>query len=100
MSTIKLEFPVSHDDKKIKELTFRRPTVRDHIYLDHLKAKMRREDKILDDVEKDAMMYARLADVDAEVIHKLDMVDWGKCRKFYLGCLKNSNDSEQKTEKN
>ncbi|AGN34176.1 hypothetical protein VPPG_00051 [Vibrio phage VD1] len=100
MSKIKLKFPVNHDDKTISELTLRRPNVRDHIYLDHQKAAMKREGKVLDEVEKDAMMYARLADVDDAVIHKLDMVDWGKCRKFYLDCLKDSKDSTQKIEIN
>lgn len=100
MSTIKLKKPVNHEDKTISELTMRRPIVRDHIWLDHQKAKMNREGKVLDDVEKDAMMYARLADVDIEVIQKLDMVDWGKCRRFYLSCLKDSDDSDQKTETN
>lgn len=98
MSTIKLSYPISNGEETVKEITMRRPTVRDHIWLDHQVAKMKRDGKVIDDVEKDAMMYARLADEEAEIIQKLDMADWGKCRKFYLDCLKPSSDSDQKTE--
>ncbi|MGY2573763.1 phage tail assembly protein [Vibrio sp. C8] len=102
MSTIKLSYPITHDDKTISEITMRRPTVRDHIWLDHQEAKMKRDGKVIDDVERDSMMYARLTEEDyaPEVLQKLDMSDWGKCRRFYLDCLKPSDDSNQTTETN
>lgn len=95
---IKLDFPVTHDEKMVSEITMRRPTVRDHIWLEHQETAKKRENKVLDDVEKDAMLYARLADAPVEVIYKLDMSDWGKCRMFYLGCINPSKSSSQKTE--
>mgnify|MGYP001205426237 CR=1 FL=1 len=98
MTTIKLTYPVTHEDKTISELEMRRPTVRDHIWLDHQKAAFMRDKKVLDDVEKDAKMYARLCDVDEAVIHQMDMSDWGKCRVFYLNCVVPSQPSQEKTE--
>ena len=98
MTTIKLTYPVTHEDKTISELEMRRPTVRDHIWLDHQNSKLQREGKKLDEFEKDAMMYARLCDVEEGVIHKMDMQDWGKCRTMYLKCVRPLEDSEAKTE--
>lgn len=100
MTTIKLTYPVTHENKEYTELEMRRPTVRDHIWLDHKKIAAKREQKIIDQVENDAMMYARLTDTSMEVIGMLDMADWGKCRQFYLSCLNPSTDSSQSSETN
>ncbi len=98
MEIIQLTHPVQHDEKTIKELEIRRPKVRDHIWLEHQESAALREGKRLADVEKDYKLYARLTDVSEEVIGKLDMQDWGKLRKFYLGCVTPSASSDQKTE--
>lgn len=98
--TIKLDYPVTHENKEYTELEMRRPTVRDHIWLEHKEAAAKRERKILDEVEHDAMMYARLTDMPMDVIAQLDMQDWGKCRNFYMSCIVPSESSEEKIETN
>lgn len=98
METIKLDYPINHDGKELSELSIRRPNVRDHIWLDHQSAAAKRSGKTVDEVEKDAELYARLCDLPVEVIGKLDMQDWGKLRKFYLECVIPSKNSNQKTE--
>lgn len=98
METIKLDYPIKHDDKTISEVEVRRPNVRDHIWLDHQSAAAKRSGKTLDEVEKDAELYARLCDLSVEAIGKLDMQDWGKLRKFYLECVVPSKSSTQATE--
>ena len=87
---IQLTFPVTHEDKTFKELSMRRPNIRDHIWLDHKKkaSKKESEDKeAFGDAEEDATLYARLCDVDIAVIQSLDMKDWGKLRDWYLTCV-------------
>ena len=87
METIKLDYPIKHDDKTINEVEIRRPKVRDHIWLEHQESAAKRSNKTLDEVEKDTELYARLCDLPVEVIGQLDMQDWGKLRKFYLECV-------------
>lgn len=98
MKEIKLSSSIKHEERTITVLEMRKPTVRDHIWLEHHEAALQREQKTLGPMEKDAVLYARLADVPKEVIFQLDLADMGKCRAFYLDCVRGSKPSDQQTE--
>jgi hypothetical protein len=95
--TITLDYPITVAGKQVTELTMRRPNVLDHVWLEQREAALKRQNKALGDMEKDATLYARLMDIELDEAYQLDMTDLGKCRMYYLECVTGSNTSEPKT---
>lgn len=66
-SSITLQYPVNFDGKEVKELSVRRPLVRDQLIA--TKSSESAEDK-------DIKLFSLLAGVDVELIHQLDLEDY------------------------
>ena len=69
--TVELEFPVTHEGRDIKELTFRRMKARDALAGEGIESEVRAGYAI----------FATLAGVDVAVIEELDLEDLGKIGK-------------------
>lgn len=77
MEKITLSYPIDHDGEVIKELTMRRPQVRDHLAAE--KAGSR-------DIDVEITMFANLCEVSTEVIQKIEAgADLVKLQKVYAG---------------
>lgn len=78
MTTIPLEYPVEVDGAKVKELTMRRPKVRDQ--------KVARK-STKNDADYESVLFANLCEVSPDLIDDLDMKDYKKIQKEYKGFL-------------
>ncbi len=77
-TTIELKHPVTVDGAGIKQLTLRRPKVRDMIASDKAGGS---------DAEKEIRTFAHLCEVSPETIEELDLADYLKLQKAYQGFL-------------
>lgn len=75
---IKLDYPVTVEGTEYKELTMRRPKVKDQKAADKASGS---------DADKETMLFANLCEVPPAVIDELDMLDYGKVQKEYSGFL-------------
>lgn len=72
--SIKLDFPVTVEGQEYKDLTMRRPKVKD------MKAA---EKTSTDDSDTETMLFANLCEVPPAVIDELDMIDYAKLQDQY-----------------
>lgn len=75
---ISLEYPVTHNSQTISELALRRPTVGDNLAAQKAGAS---------DAEREIRLIANLAEVAPDVIHLLDMKDYGRMQQVLAGFL-------------
>ena len=75
---IELTHPVTVNSEEITSLNLRRPKVRDMIIADKTGTT---------DGAREVTMFANLCEVDVEVIHELDLVDYHKVQETYQGFL-------------
>ena len=78
METIKLDYPVTVNNEKVTKLQLRRPTVLDMLAADEVQGS---------DAKKEIRMFCNLCEVAPEVIHALDIADYGKLQKAYQSFL-------------
>lgn len=76
--TIELVHPVTVNNETITSLNLRRPKVRDMLIADKTG---------VTDGTKEVTMFANLCEVDVEVIHELDLIDYHKVQETYQGFL-------------
>ncbi|MBY8038589.1 phage tail assembly protein [Vibrio fluvialis] len=88
-TTLKLEYPIEIDGKKIDELNIRRPLVRDQLIAD-------KQNK--DEADKEIHLMSLLAGVDKEIIQLLDLNDYGEVQKVIVGFRKKPSQSEKSSE--
>jgi hypothetical protein len=79
MQVIKLSYPPKED---LKEVTLRRPKVRDIKEVMSLKG--------LDDLDRDLLLVEKLSGVPKEVLEELDVEDWAKIQKVLAEMMGNS----------
>ena len=77
-TTIELKHPVTVDGTEIKQLTLRRPRVRDMLASDKAGGS---------DAEKEIRTFTHLCEVSPETIEELDLADYLKLQKVYQGFL-------------
>jgi hypothetical protein len=78
MQVIKLSYP----PEDLKEITLRRPKVRDIKEVMSLKG--------LDDLDRDLLLVEKLSGVPKEVLEELDVEDWAKIQKALAEMMGNS----------
>lgn len=72
MITITLTEKITVDNKDIKEITLRRPKVRDRLAVERMGQS---------DAEKEVALIANLADLPKETIEELDLADYNKIQE-------------------
>lgn len=77
-NTIKLNYPIKHDNLPLSDITLRRPTVGDN-----LAAQKSAES----DAEREIRLIANLSELPPDAIMKLDMQDYRKVQKELTGFL-------------
>lgn len=75
---VTLAYPVVHNAQTIAELALRRPTVGDNLAAQKAGTS---------DAEREIRLIANLAEVAPEVVHLLDMKDYGKMQQVLAGFL-------------
>ncbi|ELI1838710.1 phage tail assembly protein [Vibrio fluvialis] len=88
-TTLKLEYPIEIEGKKIEELNIRRPLVRDQLIAD-------KQNK--DSADKEMHLMSLLAGVDREIVELLDLYDYGEVQKVIMGFRKKPSQSEKSSE--
>jgi hypothetical protein len=78
MKTIKLDYPIKADGREVKELTMRRPKVKDQLLSDRAGAS---------DAEKELTLFAHLTALAPADLHELDMTDYIKLQEAYRSFL-------------
>ncbi|EKO3414774.1 phage tail assembly protein [Vibrio fluvialis] len=88
-TTLKLEYPIEIEGKKIEELNIRRPLVRDQLIAD-------KQNK--DSADKEMHLMSLLAGVDREIVELLDLYDYGEVQNVIMGFRKKPSQSEKSSE--
>ncbi|WP_419783735.1 phage tail assembly protein [Maridesulfovibrio sp.] len=78
MTTISLDYPVKDNGVEVKELSMRRPKVRDQ------KTARKSTDN---DEDYESFLFANLCEVSPDLIDGMDMRDYKKLQKEYKGFL-------------
>lgn len=78
MDKIKLEEPIKIDGVEVKEISLRKPKVRDLIAAGK---------KTISDAEREVVLIANLAEVSIETIQDLDLRDYMKIQKWLQNFL-------------
>ena len=71
---IPLSYPIQVDGVTVKQLTLRRPKVRDMLAV---------EKNAYSDAEKEITLFANLCEVPPASLHDLDMADYAKLQQHY-----------------
>jgi hypothetical protein len=77
-TTVSLDYPISHDGLTVSELALRRPTVADNLAVQKLAN---------NDAEREIRLLANLAEVPPDLIHKMDLKDYGKLQTVLASFL-------------
>lgn len=75
---ITLDYPITHDGQTFTELTLRRPTVGDNLAA---------QKGGISDADREVRLIANLAEVAPEIIHRIDMKDYGQLQRTLAGFL-------------
>ncbi len=78
MQTITLIEPITVNGTTYDQLNIRRPKVRDRLAVERMKKS---------EAEKEIVMIANLAEVDAKVIEELDLADYAKIQGIFADFL-------------
>lgn len=78
MQTISLIEPITVNGTTYDQLNIRRPKVRDRLAVERMKKS---------EAEKEIVMIANLAEVDAKVIEELDLADYAKIQGIFADFL-------------
>ncbi len=78
MQTITLIEPITVNGTIYDQLNIRRPKVRDRLAVERMKKS---------EAEKEIVMIANLAEVDAKVIEELDLADYAKIQGIFADFL-------------
>lgn len=76
--TIPLEHPVAHGGVSYKELSMRRPKVRDQLVSQKLAGS---------ESEEEVILFANLCEIPREVVEDMDLKDYGRLQDVYKGFL-------------
>ena len=77
--TLELQFPFQYESKKITQLTFRRPKVRDQL----IASKMTDEHgKKLDDPDVEIAFISLLTEQERDIIESLDITDYTEAQEI------------------
>jgi len=78
MKTIKLDYPIDARGVVIREITLRRPKVRDELAAQAYKQ----------EAERELMYFSSLTELTREELEEMDMADWGKLQAAFEEMLK------------
>jgi hypothetical protein len=73
-----LAHPISYNGILLKEISLRRPKVRDRLVVDRMTAS---------DAEKEILLIANLAEISREAIEEIDLADYSKIQKVLQSFL-------------
>lgn len=76
---VTLDFPVQLADRKLTELTMRRPTVKDHLEAEKGGG---------GDMASEVRIFGRMCKVNPEDLEMLDMADYQRLQVTYKGFLR------------
>jgi hypothetical protein len=78
MNQIILAHPISYNGILLKELSLRRPKVRDRLVVDRM---------TVSDAEKEILLIANLAEISREAIEEIDLADYANIQKVLQSFL-------------
>jgi hypothetical protein len=78
MDKIILEHPIQYNGVALKEISLRRPKVRDRLVVDRM---------TVTDAEKEILLIANLAEISREAIEEIDLADYANIQKVLQSFL-------------
>jgi hypothetical protein len=78
METVKLTHPIQYNGVTLKEISLRRPKVRDRLVVDRM---------TVSDAEKEILLIANLAEISREAIEEIDLADYANIQKVLQNFL-------------
>jgi hypothetical protein len=75
---ITLDHPIQYNGVALKEISLRRPKVRDRLVVDRM---------TVSDAEKEILLIANLAEISREAIEEIDLADYAKIQKVLQNFL-------------
>jgi hypothetical protein len=78
MDKIILTHPVQYNGVALKEISLRRPKVRDRLVVDRM---------TVSDAEKEILLIANLAEISREAIEEIDLADYANIQKVLQNFL-------------
>jgi hypothetical protein len=78
METIKLLHPIQYNGVSLKEISLRRPKVRDRLVVDRM---------TVSDAEKEIILISNLTEISREAIEEIDLADYANIQKVLQSFL-------------
>jgi hypothetical protein len=78
MEKIILNHPIQYNGVALKEISLRRPKVRDRLVVDRM---------TVSDAEKEILLIANLAEISREAIEEIDLADYANIQKVLQSFL-------------
>jgi hypothetical protein len=78
METVKLLHPIQYNGVSLKEISLRRPKVRDRLIVDRM---------TVSDAEKEIILISNLAEISREAIEEIDLADYANIQKVLQNFL-------------
>jgi hypothetical protein len=78
LNKITLDHPIQYNGVALKEISLRRPKVRDRLVVDRM---------TVSDAEKEILLIANLAEISREAIEEIDLADYAKIQKVLQNFL-------------
>jgi hypothetical protein len=85
METVKLLHPIQYNGVTLKEISLRRPKVRDRLVVDRM---------TVSDAEKEIILISNLAEISRDAIEEIDLADYANIQKVLQNFLVSADQAE------